>query len=82
MIDRRIDLDRGIYDRLSADGRSPDRALLHEVQFRLNPMVTHWGFPADPMVFGSNRMDLYIWLADGSDLDFAQGNSASDLPAQ
>ena len=48
-----------VYHRLSAVGRFAGRAILNEVQFRLNAMVNHGGFPAYPM-------DLFMWQDDDS----------------
>ena len=56
---RRHGLARGIYNRLAVDSRFPDRAILNEVQLRLNVVRSHDGPPAYQMVFGPNPVDTY-----------------------
>ena len=51
-----------VYRRLSAVGRFAGRAILNEVQFRLNAMVNHGGFPAYQMVYLCGRMIQWIYF--------------------
>ena len=72
----------GIYDRLAANGRVSDRAILNKVEFRLNPVLSHRGFRAYQMVFWSTAIVVCMWQGDDSDPDFAQDALAPGQFAQ
>ena len=79
---RRNGLAGGMYNRLAVDGRFLYRAIINEERFRPNAMMSHGGFSAYWMVFGSNPEDSYLGRDEDSDLDFAQDTSASGQFAQ
>ena len=47
--------------RLAADDRVSSRTLVSEVQFRLNPMLSHGGFSDYQLVFRPSSAGLYVW---------------------
>ena len=49
---------RRILKPLREDGRFTDRAILREVQFRLNSMLSLGGFPAYVIEFGPNPVEF------------------------
>ena len=75
MLERRNGLARGIYNRLHADGRFVDRAILNEVQYRLRAMLQHWGFSAYHRAFEPDPVELYSWQDHDADLDFSRVTS-------
>ena len=58
---RRNELDRGIYKRVAAESRFPGNAILNEVQWRLDTLISGVGNSAYLLVFGSNSLDLFRW---------------------
>ena len=67
---------------MAADGRFPDRSSLREVQFCLHIMLSHGGFSAYQMAFGSNPDGSYSWLDGDEDLQSAQDTLISVHLAQ
>ena len=64
-----------VYKKLREDSRFKDKAILYELQYRLNAMLNREGFSAYKTAFGSNPVDLSPWQDNDSDLDFVQKTS-------
>ena len=64
------------------DNRFPSRQILAEGQWCLNATISAGGFSANPMVFGSNPMDLFGWEDADDDSTFAQDTPLAGQVAQ
>ena len=59
LLARRNGLARGIFNRLAADVRIPNKHFLTEVRYSLNTLSPSGGYLVFQMVSGSNPADLY-----------------------